>query len=366
MIFRFFLFLLTFSIQASIASSLTPALQKLDQYILQQIQQKKVIGCTVAVVEGNNIIFMKAYGVKKKGQKDPIDLNTSFQLGSASKPIAATLIALLNKEGLINLDAPITPFYPHLKSRTTLRHVLTHTTGFKRKGWNNKIESGVLRSQLLKDIKTAEQDEPGFEFDYHNVVYSLMEGVVEGTQNQKMETLLQRKLLTPLGMNQTTIGYEDFVNQPNCAWPHQFTKKGALYPSKSYSRFYHAAVFTAAGINSNIQDMATFLKLQLVGVPGFLSVEDLKTFHEPKVEAKDALMSLRKKIRGNVQSYYGMGWRIADAPKKRIVYHGGFLKGFCNFVAFLPSRNLGIVILNNSEGGFASKTSLMFLNDWVE
>ncbi|MBY0461704.1 MAG: beta-lactamase family protein, partial [Alphaproteobacteria bacterium] len=204
-------------------------MQKLDQYIAKQVEQKKVIGCSVAVVEGNRIIFMKAYGVKKKGGKDKVNLDTSFQLGSASKPIAATLIALLNKQGLINLDAPITPFYPYLKSRTTLRHVLTHTTGFKRKGWNHKIENGILRSQLLKDLKTAEQDEPGIEFDYHNVVYSLMEDVVEGTQNQKMEALLQQKLLTPLGMNQTTIGYEAFISQPNCAWPHQVNKKGTLY-----------------------------------------------------------------------------------------------------------------------------------------
>ena len=346
-------------------SSLTSALQRLDHHIAQQIQQKKVVGCAVAVVDGNKIVFMKAYGVKKKGEKDKIDIHTSFQLGSASKPISATLIALLNKQGLLNLDAPITPFYPYLKPATTLRHVLTHTTGFKRKGWNNKIENRVLRPQLLKDLETAEQDEPGIEFDYHNFVYSLMEGVVERTQNQKMETLLYQKLFAPLGMNQTVIGYESFVNQPNCAWPHQRNQKKAFYPSKAYSRFYHAAAFTAAGINSNIQDMAAFLKLQLVGVPGFLSPADLEAFHAPRVEAKDALLRMKSIFIGDVQSYYGMGWRITDTPQKRIVYHGGWVKGFCNFIGFDPNRKLGIVILNNGESDFASKTSMLFLHDWV-
>lgn len=357
------LFLITQCVQAS---SLEPALKKLDQHVAQQVQQNKVMGCSVAVVDHGQIVFMKAYGLKKKGEKDKVDLNTSFQLGSASKPIAATLIALLKKQGLINLDVPLNFFYPYLKPTTTLRHILTHTTGFKRTGWNHKIESSVLRPQLLKDLEAAVQGEPGQEFDYHNFVYSLMEGVVEASQNQRMDVLLYHKLFMPLGMNQTTIGYEAFFAQPNRAWPHQKNQKKVLYPSKNYSRLYHAAVFTAAGINSNIQDMASFLRLQLIGIPGFLNVEDLTDFHAPAVEAKDALLRVKRVLIGDSKSYYGMGWRIADTPKKRIVYHGGWVKGFCNFVGFDPNRKLGIVILNNSESDFALSTSLLFLHDWVK
>lgn len=343
-----------------------PALQKLDRHIHQQIQQKKTVGCAVAVVDQGQIVFMKAYGVKKKGEKNKIDTHTSFQLGSTSKPIAATLIAILSKQGLLDLDASIHPLYPYLKPTTTLRHILTHTTGFKRAGWNNKIENGVLRPQLLKDLETAQQDEPGFEFDYHNFVFSLMEGVVEKSQNQRMETLLEQRLFIPLGMNQTTIGYQAFMGASNRAWPHQQSQKKVFYPSKNYSRFYHAAVFTAAGINSNIEDMALFLKLQLVGVPGFLSQADLRDFHEPRIDAKDAEMRLKRALMNDVKSYYGMGWRIAETTKKRIVFHGGWVKGFGNFIGFLADRKLGIVILNNSESDFASKTSLMFLHDWAE
>lgn len=347
------------------ASSLESALKKLDQHINQQIQQNKVMGCSVAVVDHGQIVFMKAYGLKKKGGKDRVDLNTAFQLGSASKPIAATLIALLKKQGLINLDAPLNFFYPYLKPTTTLRHVLTHTTGFKRTGWNHKIENSVLRAQLLKDLETAVQGEPGLEFDYHNFVYSLMEGVVQATQNQRMDVLLYHKLFMPLGMSQTTIGYESFLAQPNRAWPHQKNQKQVLYASKNYSRLYHAAVFTAAGINSTIQDMASFLRLQLIGAPALLSVEDLKSFHAPAIEAKDALLRVKRVLIGDAKSYYGMGWRIVETPKKRIVYHGGWVKGFCNFVGFDPNRKLGVVVLSNGETDFSLRTSLLFLHDWV-
>ena len=363
---KIFLFLGFFLITQNLqASSLESSLKKLDQYVKQQIQKNNVMGCSIAVVDHGQIAFMKAYGLKKKGGKDKVDLNTAFQLGSASKPIAATLIALLKKQGLINLDASLNLFYPYLKPTTTLRHVLTHTTGFKRTGWNNKIENNVLRNQLLKDLETSVQGEPGIEFDYHNFVYSLMEGVVQATQNQRMDVLLYHKLFMPLGMNQTTIGYEAFLTQPNRAWPHQRNQKKVLYPSKSYSKLYHTAVFTAAGINSNIQDMASFLRLQLIGVPGLLNMEDLNIFHAPVIEANDALLRIKRVLFGETKSYYGMGWRIAETPKKRIVYHGGWVKGFCSFVGFLPDRKLGIVVLSNSETDFSLKTSLLFLHDWV-
>lgn len=140
----FFLCILLFTQESLLASSLTPALQKLDHYILRKIEQKEIVGCAVAVVDQGQIVFMKSYGVKKKGESDKVDLNTSFQLGSASKPIAATLIAILNKQGLIDLDASVKPYCSYLKPKTTLRHILTHTSGFKRVGWNNKIENGVL------------------------------------------------------------------------------------------------------------------------------------------------------------------------------------------------------------------------------
>ena len=363
----FFLCIFLLAQESLLASSISPALQKLDQYILRKIEQKEIVGCAVAVVDQGQIVFMKSYGVKKKGESDKIDLNTSFQLGSASKPIAATLIAILNKQGLINLDASVKPYCSYLKPKTTLRHILTHTSGFKRVGWNNKIENGVLRDQLIKDLEMAAQEEPGTAFDYHNFVFSLMQDIVEQSQNQPMEKLLHQKLFAPLGMNQTTIGYPAFMAQENRAWPHQKNNKSkALYSSKSYSRFYHAAAFTAAGINSNIHDMAQFLIFQLVGLPGLLHPEDLQDFHTPVIEAVDAKLWLKNIFIGDFKSHYGMGWRVTETKKKRIVFHGGWVRGFCNFVSFLADKKLGIVILSNSESDFASKTSLLFLHDWVE
>ncbi len=359
------LLFILFKISDVYAYSLTPALQKLDQYIQKQINDNKAVGCAVAVLDHDQVVFLKAYGVQKKGAKGKVDLNTVFQLGSLSKPITSTLVAVLQRQGLLSLDAPAQAFFTCLKSKTKIHHILTHTTGFKRVGWNNKIESRVLREQLLKDLRNASQDEPGQSFDYHNFVYSLIEGIIEQSQNQPFRDVVYQKLFEPLGMNRATVGFTDFNNQNNKAWPHQLNKNEAIYPSKSYSHLYHAAVPSAAGINASITDIIPFLRLQLVGNTRLLNTSDLTQYHTPATEAKDALGWFKGTIKGDRKSYYGFGWRIIENNQCRIVFHGGWVKGFISFLGFLPDRKIGIVVLHNVENRFAGNTGMLFLNEWI-
>jgi beta-lactamase class C len=364
---KLFLFLLLgcfFITRASFASSLSVALQKLDQDIQKQVKEKKVVGCAVAVLDHDQVVFLKTYGVQKSGEGRKVDLDTVFQLGSISKPITSTLVAILQKQGLINLDTPAQSHFFCLKPTTKIRHILSHTTGYKRLGWNNKIENGTSKEKLLEELEKAPQDEPGQAFDYHNFVYSLIEGMIEQSHRQSFKDILYQRLFTPLGMHRATVGFTDFNNQDNNkAWPHQVGKNNVINPSKSYSRFYHAAVPSAGGVNASITDMIQFLRLQLVGSQEFLSTYDLEPFHSPVAEAKDALTWFKNVFKGDKKSYYGFGWRIIETNQRRIVFHGGFLKGFINFLGFLADRKIGIIILHNAENGFAGRTGIQFLHE---
>jgi CubicO group peptidase (beta-lactamase class C family) len=64
--------------------------EALDQFIQQEFEKSKVIGAAVTVVDHGKVSFMKTYGVQKKGNKTPVNLDTVFQLGSLSKPISAS------------------------------------------------------------------------------------------------------------------------------------------------------------------------------------------------------------------------------------------------------------------------------------
>jgi beta-lactamase class C len=345
---------------------LSTSLKALDRYIEKRIGQEKVIGCAVAVVFQGKVVFLKAYGVKKKGKKDPVDLNTVFQLGSISKTVSSTLIALLKKQKLLSLSDPMGNYYSHILPTTQIQHLLSHTAGYARKGWNQKIEEGIKRPELLKHLAESPQETPGETYDYHNLVFSLIQNVVEKICEQPFDEALKRRIFHPLKMTRTTAGFRDFNLQPNRAWPHQGTQKGRWQPSKDYSHFYHEAVSSAAGVNSSITDMARFLKLQMGGSPDFLSSQDLAEFHQPFTEAPDGRGWFKKIEQGDVYSQYGLGWRIVDYECGHLVYHGGYVKGFKNFLGFLPDSHIGIVILNNTEGEFSFKAAMMFLDQYIK
>ncbi|MDP5370363.1 MAG: beta-lactamase family protein, partial [Pseudomonadota bacterium] len=222
--------LLLFSLCPTFAANLSEPIKQLTQQIARLIKTKKIPGCAIAIVEQDKIVYMKAFGVRKMARgkrREPINLDTVFQLGSISKPITATLIAILQKRGTLNIDQPARVHLPWISSNTTPRHLLSHTSGYIRTGWNNKIEANTPRITLVRDLSAHPQSMPGETFDYHNLAFSLLEDILMHATKSPFENLLQRYLFTPLGMTSTSCGYRPFEHNQNKAWPHQITKKGA-------------------------------------------------------------------------------------------------------------------------------------------
>jgi beta-lactamase class C len=344
-----------------------PALyQELDRYVKERVNRNDAIGSSIAVVDHGEVVFMKSYGVRKKGESAKVDFDTVFQLGSISKPITASLVELANKQNLLSLDTPVRLRDGSLLPKTKVRHILSHTSGYARKGWNWKIEAGWPRDKLLKELSGCEQDELGQRFDYHNVAFSLIEDMLADAFKMPFHDALKRFLLTPLGMTRTTIGFEDFKKQKNRAWPHeQRRRKRKLkwQPCRRYSHAYHASVASAGGVNSSIRDMARFLQFQMGAFPKVATLDDLSKLYTPAVQAPDAKAWFKHELQGNLKSFYGYGWRIIEINGERLVYHGGWLHGFMSFMAFSPKDEIGIVVLNNSESSFGLSTAIHFFKE---
>ncbi len=359
-LFAFVLFAFGFNTSACATSNLVSLIEALDHKIQRSIQQKKLVGCAVAIIADGKIVHLKPYGVRKIGQKLPIDLMTAFQLGSLSKPMTALVTAVLKQKSNLDLDTQLNAHFSWLNPQTTIKHLLSHTTGYPRAGWNNKIETNYTHERLLVDLSQAQQSTPGQTYDYHNVAFSLIERVLERLYGHSFCQLCQKTLFQPLSMRTTTCGYAGFEATKNKAWPHQKTKKGSLTLSKTLSKYYHLHVPSAAGVNANITDMAQFLMFCLEGSAPLLSKEELSAYYIPLIETPETTRTY-KSVSTDVKSYYALGWRVLLTPTKRIVFHGGWLKGFMNFIAFLPDQKIGIVMLTNSESGFTRNECINFL-----
>ena len=97
-----------------------------------------VPGVAIAVVENNQVIWSKAWGVKNLETDEPVNSNTLFQCASISKPLSAAAALRLVEQGEFDLDEDVNKYLKSWKLReneftrqkkVTLRHLLSHTGG---------------------------------------------------------------------------------------------------------------------------------------------------------------------------------------------------------------------------------------------
>src|SRR2546425_5420679 len=96
-------------------------------------------GMAAAVLRGERIIAQGAAGVRKSGTAERITLDDQFRLGSCTKAMTATLVAMLVEEGKLNWTTTlgelfadtVKPMHPAWE-KVTLRQVLAHRAGLRR------------------------------------------------------------------------------------------------------------------------------------------------------------------------------------------------------------------------------------------
>lgn len=354
--------------------NLEDALSKLDTQIQNIVQKKQIPGCAVAVVYQNKIVFMHAYGVRTLGTQERIDLNTVFQLGSVSKPIAATLASILEHKGLLHFEDPVYQHLPNFALKTKqaphmfkIKHILSHSTGVSRGGFNNLIESHMPYDHILEALQKAPvRTAIGKRYDYHNAMYSLISEITRKATRLPFKDALHANLLEPLNMTMTSATFGGLLRTANRASPHTRGYGGRLIPSPTYSQGYYT-VAPAGGINSSIRDMAIFLKAQLGGHPEVLNPKMLARMHAPQISTPSSISPCEGSPQLIKNPSYALGWRVVDFDHHKLIFHGGWVKGFTNFIAFMPEEQIGIVVLHNSEatGKFSAKTAVKFFESYL-
>jgi len=88
------------------------ALPELEAYALGLINGDATPGLSIAIVFQDKVVYLKGFGVRKKGRPDPVDADTVFQLASASKPISSTIVAALVGDGTVSFDSRIAEIDP--------------------------------------------------------------------------------------------------------------------------------------------------------------------------------------------------------------------------------------------------------------
>ncbi|MCR6662841.1 MAG: beta-lactamase family protein [Luteimonas sp.] len=323
------------------------------------VANQRVPGLAMAIVHDGKVLSARGYGITDVRNAEPVDAHTVFRLASLSKSFAGTVTGMLVSEGALRWDSRVADYMPSLQfadpnaaRMLTVADVLSHRVGIGRHTYDRDIERDADYHTLVQRFSQVKMTcLPGDCYDYQNVAFSLVGDVVFGASGQFYNEAVTRKILKPLGMNDASLGLEGILASPRWAKPHVRAGAGwsSVIPKPTYYR-----VSPAAGVNASISDMAQWLLAQGGHRPDVLPAPLLATLQAPIVGTPGEMRGASwRRDRLNAAGY-GLGWRIYDYSGHRLVFHGGAVQGYRGVMAMLPERDLGVVVLWNSNSGLPS------------
>lgn len=333
-----------------------------EVFFRQLIKDRNYPGAAFAIVSRDRLLHIATAGHTTAARTKAINEQTTFRLASVSKPFAAELVGILVEDGALNWEDPVSNFVPGFKidgdvSKIRIRHLLGQSTGLMPHAYDNLLEHGKSMDSIWKKMSDLPYVcTPGKCYGYQNSVFSLVEPLVKTATNQRYETLIKRRIFQPLDMDNASLGFDAFVNNPNHAEPHA-RRRGQWKTVAVQPNYYRAA--PAAGINASITDMSKWLQAQLGNKPEVISPQMLNNLATPRVKTRREMYRKQWKTMLS-EAHYGLGWRIYQLGDEQLIYHGGWVSGFRADVAFSLQHDIGIVVLLNAESSGISELTTRF------
>jgi beta-lactamase class C len=239
-----------------------------------------------------------------------------------------------------------------LKSQTqaktaTLNHALSHRLSLPPYAYDNLLESGVSANDILSEMKAVEPIcDVGSCYAYQNVGFNMAASAIAEADNTTYQASVVSRVFEPLDMGGASFGKDNLIAGGNWARSHKRRVGGAWTIATVKQAYYR--VPAAGGVNANIIDMTKWLSAQMGNYPQVLSQASLDRLHSEQVKTRGELRRTRHFGRVS-DAYYGLGWRIYQYAGHKVVNHSGSVEGYAAQIAFLPHKNVGIVMLTNSK-----------------
>jgi CubicO group peptidase (beta-lactamase class C family)/uncharacterized membrane protein YkoI len=336
--------LLSYSVSAkSNSKMMQERLENLSNNLEKKRQEFHIPGMAIAIVKDNKMIFSKGFGVSDLETNKKVTDKTVFGIGSTTKAFTATLIGMMADEDKIKWDDPVTKHLPYLNFNLenetdviTLRDMISHQTGFTR--FNLLYSNGKVGREEILHAATKAEPYDGFRknFHYTNLMVSAAGVASAKSNNTDWDSLLEKRLLKPLGMKNTTSRYD--VAQKNKKLSKGYMWLEEQNKHKQLKMHNLTNIGPAGAINSNVKDMAKWIQLQLGN--GVYKGQQL-------VSEAQILETRTPQIKMGPGASYGLGWMLRDYKGQKMVAHDGSVEGYSAIVAMLPESNMGFVILTN-------------------
>ncbi len=341
----------------------------LERHIVSQMQAHKVPGLALALVEGEEIIYARGFGVTSvEAGGVPVTPQTLFRIGSITKPMTGALIMHLVEAGKLELDAPAKNYVPGLTfsdpsaaDQISLRMLLSHTAGLptSHEPFGRRDPAGLgdyIHDQLPRYEMIAP---PGKVYSYSNPGIRLLGYIAEVVCGKPYTQLMQQHIFDPLEMRYTTFDPTVAMTYA-LAHSHDLNDDGSLSVQHRFGD--NVAGYPSGSVISNVTDLAHFAMMLM----------HEGRFHNQPIISPASVHQMQT-LHGDLMTVSGAGYgltlSIDHAQGLRRVGHEGAVGTYgSKLVMFLEAKRAIIITCNRAFGFWDALYKIVdrTIAEWLE
>jgi len=309
------------------------------QAVLDRYQAERRLPSIVAgVLHGPELAWSGTAGAAT-------DTDTQYRIGSITKTMTAVLVLQCRDEGLLDLDDPIGRFVPETGyASATVRGLLAHTSGMQSEpngAWWERSPGVAFGDLVSANDGSGAVFGPGEHYHYSNLAFGLLGEAVARLRDRPWFTLVQERVLDPLGMTRTSY-LPEAPYAPGLSVHH-------LASTLTEEPLHDTGAMAPAGqLWSTLSDLARYAAFVGEGNTALLADRTLSQMRQPVPPAID----------------YGLGIRLVPYAAGVLAGHTGSMPGFQATAFADPLNHVGVVALTNATTGFSGpELALALLGD---
>ncbi len=323
----------------------------LEQYARQLRQEWGTPGMAIAVVKDGETVYAKGFGVKELGGSDLVDTETIFQIGSTSKAFTGVLVGMMKDEEKFSWKDKVIDHLPDFRmydswvtAQFMIEDLMAQRSGMASYAGDIQSELGFDRNHIIRSIRYMKPASSfRSEFAYVNNLLLVAAKLVEKYTGKSWQENVGERIFEPLGMNNTSATSDALMQAENRVSLHS-RDNGKVVSVPMDSQSFSCYVYgPAGGVNSNVIDMAKWLKFHInrgtLNGKRLIKEETLDFMQTPKTIADYVF------IEG--KSYYCEAWVYTEYDPYPIIWHNGETSGNKTMLAFMPEAGIGIIVLSN-------------------
>jgi methyl acetate hydrolase len=203
----------------------------IDKVLRKPIEAGLIPGVVALAADDGGVFFEGAFGRRAVDGTEPMTLDSVFRIASMTKAVTGAAAMRLVEEGRIGLEQPMGEVLPVVNDvkvldgfdadglpqlrdprvPVTLRHLLTHTSGYGYDIFNADL-ARYIQVAGLPSILTRKNDalrvpllfDPGSGWEY-GIGIDLVGKVIEAVTSQDLESYFRQHIFDPLGMHDTSF-----------------------------------------------------------------------------------------------------------------------------------------------------------------